>query len=137
MARTLVLPDVVPMVRDLARRVGILERRTIDRGADTRREIVFTLPGALIGSTSPKYYVRDGGLVTSVLCSLGTAGSTSTTVQIKRDGVVVRTITLAAGVTVARAVPQVPLGADQEALTVTVSAAGTGARDLTVQVRFS
>jgi len=136
MATALLPPTVQRLFDDLRRRVEILERRRRTDDSIVAGEIVFTLPGAVTTSESPNFYLRDGGYVTAMVCSLQTAGTTTTTVVLKQDGATVATATLASGVTFSRITPRARYGADTEAMSVAVSGAGTGAKDLSVQIRY-
>ena len=138
MTRTLQLPDVRVLLRNLERRLSILERRIREQqGAAFNDETVFSLPEAVAASTSPKAYLRADCRMVNVVASLGTAGSSTTTVQVKKNGSTVVTLTLAASATFTRTRANVGFIEDTDYITVTVSAAGTGAKDLTVQARFA
>lgn len=136
MPTSIVPPDLRRILTDLARRVAILERRVRpdDTGGDN--ELIFTLPGTVIVSESPPATLRHGGYVTAMRCLLGAAGSTATTVTLDQDGTTVATATLGSGVTVVEIGVRVRFGADTERITIAVTGAGTGAEDLTVQVRY-
>lgn len=138
MPPTLQLPDLRRILDDLRRRLEILERRIrAIEPTTTDDEIIFSLSGALTTSTSPKAYLRNTSNLVAVVCSLSTAGSSTTTVQVKKNGSTVVTVSLTSGQTLIKATAGVPFVKDSDALTVTISAAGTSAAGLTVQNRFS
>lgn len=138
MPPTLQLPDLRRTLADLERRLQILERRIRASAPDSvDSEIIFSLSGTVIASSSSKAFVRTGGRLVKVVCSLVTAGTTTTTVQIKKNGSTVVTVNLGSGVTLDETIANVEFGKDSDALSITVSAAGSGAAGLTVQTRFS
>lgn len=138
MPATLRLPDLRTTLEGLRKRIEVLERRIREQpGAETEDELIFSLPGALVASTSPRGYVRNTSRLVNVVVSLGTAGSSTTTVLVKKNGSTIETITLGSGVNFDRTRTSVSFTADSDYMTVTVSGVGTGAADLTVQARFT
>lgn len=94
----------------------------------------FSLPGAVALSTSGRWYPPSTLTVGRLFASLTTAGTTATTVAFLRNGVSVTTVTIAAGaLTVAGALSQVFTGPEVDHMQMQVTAAGTGALNLTVQ----
>lgn len=138
MSQQLLPPDIRRLVASLETRVSALERRLqFGLSAPSDDEIIFTLPGTLAATESPPVRIRGGAVVSSVAVNLGTAGSTTTTIEVRRDGVAVGAVQLASGVTETKFPLGARFGSDQERLTVAVTTVGTGARNLTVQVRTS
>lgn len=97
---------------------------------------MFSAPGAVTVFTgSSRFYVAGAGNIVLSKASLGTAGSTSTTVVIKKNGTTVHTDTIASGTNVITNNTTVAVAAN-DYITVDVTSAGTGAVDLVVQVRI-
>lgn len=98
----------------------------------------FSFGGALTVSTSGRYYPPINVQLTKMVVSLGTAGSTSTTVVLRKNGAIIGTATVggAAGNKVEVALA-VSLQADTDYLSCSITAVGTGATDLVVQPRTS
>lgn len=100
-------------------------------------EIVFSLSGPVTPSASPPWVRRTDGVLVEVVGLLGTAGSSPTTVVIARNGAPIHTLTIPAGQT-----SKVDAGLTikyldtADTLTDQVTAAGTGAANLTVLHRF-
>jgi len=124
-------------ISDLARRVANLERQL--RGSTTAYRdhppLRFVQSGAVTATTSPPAIFPDGADVRTMTVLLGTAGSTATTVQVERNGTSVQSATVAASSTMSL----VSVGEDftpGDRVTVTVTAAGTGAEDLDVQLVY-
>lgn len=129
-------PDIRATVRSILTRLDLLERR-LARLVAFRLvvDIPFTLVDVSV-STSPRYYFAvPGAQVFEVAVSLGTAGSSTTTVTVMKNGNVIATVTLAAGATFKLTKVTSDFTGNQDALTVAVTGAGTGALDLDVQVR--
>lgn len=138
MGSTLLLPELGRILAGLERRLVILERRIRNEPTvPSHSEIMFTLPGSLTGSTSPKAYLRVDSRLVNIVCSLGTAGTSTTTVQVKKNGTTIATVNLTSGATFSRARAAEMFVADTDALTVTISAVGSAAANLSVQARFS
>lgn len=98
----------------------------------------FSYAGALAsGTTSPPVRLRFSQTATLVAVTLGTAGSTSTVLDLLKNGVSVDTITVAAAGTIHDEVLSVAYTADTDVLELTVTTAGTGAADMTATVRFT
>lgn len=97
---------------------------------------MFSAVGAVVTFTgSARYYVTAAGNITVSKASLGTAGSTATTVVIKKNGVTAHTDTIATGTNVITNNTVVAVAAN-DYITIDVTAAGTGAADLVVLVRI-
>lgn len=104
---------------------------------------VFTMSGAVATQVGGARLYNDTGrtlTISAVRASLGTAGSTDTTVDINKDGTTIFTTQAnrpnlaAAAVTVKSVAPDVTTWEDGSYLTVDVDAAGTSADTLTVTV---
>lgn len=139
MSVSLLTPDLRRILGDLARRIGILERRVTATGASVgvSHELVFSYAGALTAATSPPTRVWRGGNLTVVAVSLGTAGSTSTVIAVKRNGTTVGTVTVPSSTTIYNGEVSARFAADSDKLTLTISSAGTGAADMTAAARFT
>lgn len=94
----------------------------------------FSFNGAFTASTSPPWYPQHTALITKIHCALGTTGSSTTTVQLKVNGSVVASVNLGSGVPYNSATLSKKVFW-YDSVTCTVSAAGTGAADLTIQVK--
>lgn len=130
-------PDIRAMVRDLFRRVDLLERRLSNLA---RRKLILDIPFSLDGvvyvSTSPPYYLADrGGTVYEVVVGLRVAGTSSTTVIVTKNGNTIATVTLASGETFKKVKLTSDFTGNQDRMNVQVTAPGTGATGLDVQVR--
>lgn len=82
-----------------------------------------------------RYYVQNAGNIVMSKASLGTAGSTATTIVVKKNGTTVHTDTIAASTNVITNTTVVAVAAN-DYLTIDCTAAGTGAKDLVVMVRI-
>ncbi len=101
-------------------------------------ELVITRPGLLTTGASPPYFRRpNGGTVTEFFAALGTAGTGTTTVVLRRAGVDVATLDLTSGETTKSSGDLDLDYTDTQLLTVAVTAAGTAAADLTAIVRWA
>lgn len=139
MSEKLLTPDVRRILGDLVRRVGILERRVTSAAAavDESHEIIFSYAGAIAASVSPPARVWRGGNITVLAVSLGTAGSTSTVIDVLRNGTVVGTVTVPSGTEVYNGDVFARFIADVDTLSLQVTTAGTGAADMTAAARFT
>lgn len=141
MSEKLVAPEVRRQIGDLARRVGILERRIGGTGSGAaagpvNTDLPFSYASALAVSESPPAKLRYNGFLTSIAVALGTAGSTDTTFDVKRNGTVIATVTLGSGVADLTVAIGVRVYAEDR-LSVEITAAGTGAADMTATARFT
>jgi hypothetical protein len=136
---TLLVPDVRRILNDLARRVGILERRVTDAGtaaATGTDEIIFSHAGALTETESPPVRIRQGGILAVLAVSFGTAGSTDTTLTVNRNGTAVATVTVPDGVTIYNDDIGARFASDSDTLSIEVTSAGSDAADMTAAARF-
>ena len=92
----------------------------------------FTLPGAVAVSTSPPWTPWEVVAVAEVRVLLGTAGSSTTTVEVQKNGTAFETVNLASSADDSGAVDTEATLAPDDLLTVEVTAAGTDAEDLVV-----
>lgn len=137
MAATLLLPALRQILAAFDRRIGVLERRTsASAAAAIDSEIIFSYAGPLAAGESPPVLVRHSGVLSVLAVALGTAGSTSTTIEVKRNGTTVATVVVPSGdvafngdVTVAYT--------PEELLAIEITTAGTGAADMTASARFT
>lgn len=137
MSQQLLPPDIRRLIASLEQRVSALERRLqFNVTSADPDEIIFTLPGTLSASESPPVRIRNGAQLTSVVVNLGTAGTSTTTVQLRRSGVSVVSVSLTSGSTLMKVPASVRFGADQELMTAAITAVGAGARNLTLQARL-
>ena len=91
---------------------------------------------ALTVSTSPMRPAEQSGNVVQVYGLLTTAGSTTTTVEVTVNGTLLATLSFPAGETEAsEAIGIVPVLADVSKAQVSITAVGTGAEGLDVQIR--
>lgn len=106
-------------------------------GADgqTVEVATFTSAGDVATFTGTmRYYFESAGTITVARASLGTAGSTTTTVVVKKNGSTLSTLNLTSASNTTTTAPSAAVAAG-DYLTVDVTAAGTGAKDLVVTVR--
>jgi hypothetical protein len=139
MSVSLLPPDLRRILGDLANRIGILERRvtTAATSVDSSHYIGFSYAGVLAASTSPPTRVWRGGNLTVLAVSLGTAGSTSTVIAVKRNGTTVGTVTVPSGAVIYNGEVSARFAADSDLLTLQITTAGTGAADMTAAARFT
>lgn len=101
-------------------------------------EQTFSLQGAVYTAVSGRYWPQRAGRLLDVTANVDVAGTTDTVLDVRLDGSTVGTVTIPAGST---AVEYLELtdtfdGPRIDHVTVAVTSAGAGARDLVVQVRF-
>ncbi len=94
----------------------------------------FSLPGPVSLAASGRYHPAIARRVVEVVASLSTAGTSSTTLEWRKNGVVQVSMVLVAGVTYL-AVPVNVEMLPTDYLTVATTAAGAGAVGLVVQSR--
>ena len=141
MSVSLLPPALRRILSDLARRVGILERRVTAASAsvDASHEIIFSFAGDLTAATAPPARVWRGGNLTvlAVTFAPGSAGSTSTVIDVLRNGAVVGTVTVPASTEVYNGEVSARFAADVDTLALEITSAGTGAADMTAAARFT
>lgn len=127
-------PDQVGALAGMNGRLGDLERKTSPTVRPVEEErAVFSFPGSLFLAVSPVYRVRRGGSLVQVSVDLVTAGSSSTSLKVRRNGAQIgSTVTVGSGVTsLPTYLGQFRVAAD-DLLQVEVSGVGAGAADLSV-----
>jgi hypothetical protein len=106
-------------------------------GATIDSEIIFGVDGPLTaGTTSAPWSPPVGIGTTTVSSHLGTSGSTTSTITILKNGASFIVVTFGAGVGRVDLVVSTLTVAASDKLTATVTTAGTGADDLSVQLRY-
>lgn len=137
MSGTLSRPDWAAAIKDLARRVGMLERRTTPtHDLDRSFEITFSFAGAITATESPPKRIWKTGWLTVLAVTMTDAGSTDTVIDIEQAGTVVDTVTVPAGVEDYDAALAVRFAANDR-LRLLVATAGTGAAEMTCDARFT
>lgn len=96
----------------------------------------FSLAGTVIVSESGRYYPPSLLRLVRLQAALGVAGTTSTTVVVKRNGTVVATLVVPAGSTQAHMELSIAVPTSSY-LTMGVTVAGTGARNLVMTTLIS
>lgn len=139
MSASLTAPDLRRAIGDLARRVGILERRitSTTTTATTTQEIVFSHAGEVAETVSPPIRVWQGGILTVLAVTFETAGSTDTVIDVLRNGITVATVTVPDSVEIYNGDVSARFVADVDTLALEVTSAGTGAENMTAAARFS
>ena len=138
MTKGLLPPEIEREIGRLKNRVFALERRLgeLERGARDHG-LPFTISGPVFVIESPPWTPRFLTRAVDVVALLGTAGSTTTTIEVRKNGNAIGAgLSLADGETVKRFTLSSPFAADQDLLTVAVTGAGLGSEDLDVIVRF-
>lgn len=138
MTKPLLPPEYAREVGRLKNRVLALEKRLgeLERGARDHG-LPFTIDGTVFVKESPPWTPRFLTRAVDVIALLGTAGTTATSIEIRKNGTPISGgFSLAADETVKRFTLSSPFSPDEDLLTVAVTAAGAGAQDLDVIVRF-
>jgi hypothetical protein len=134
---TLTRPDWAAAIKDLGRRVRMLERRiTPTQDTDRSFEITFSFAGTITATESPPKRLWRPGHLTVLAVTLTDAGSTDTVIDIERNGTVVDTVTIPAGAEDYDAALSIRFAADDR-LRLLVTSAGTGAAEMTCDARFT
>lgn len=140
MSVSLFPPDLRRIFGDLQRRVGILERRigvtATATGSPINDDIIFSYAGTLAAAESPPAKIRYAGFLAVLAVALGTAGSTSTTLEVKKNGTVIATVVVPSSSADHGAEIGVRVAAEDR-ITVEIVTAGTGAADMTATARFT
>ena len=100
-------------------------------------EVLWAVDGPVTTGVSNRYFHRGDITLTRVFVTLGTAGTTDTVIQVRKNGstVVFTTSVLAGGYTTDASPPDVEW-VEGDVMTVAVTAAGGGAQYLQVQLGF-
>ena len=95
-------------------------------------DIIYNMPGSVALATSPAVAPRDPILVTGLSAQLSTPGSTSTVVNLLKNGAIVASVNLGSGVGYANVAisPPISYGARGDTFAVSVTAIGAGASNL-------
>lgn len=135
--RTLGVPSESAALRQLAQRIYNLERARREKEApQTLTEVaVFSSPETPTVSESGPYDVHTGGAVYDVVARCRVAGTTATTVDVKHNGTVFATVTIAANALRGVAYPTRTIPKN-DYLTAAVTAVGTGVKAISVFVRM-
>lgn len=137
MTKKVLVPDSRQQIRDIWLRLDALERRLFRRrDSGITNEVVFNLAGPIEESTSGRWYLRESARLRHVVVSLATAGTTTSTVVVYKNDVVLLTIDLEAGVQLRKALSVTVFAADDDHVRVGLTDAAVDAEDLTVQLRF-
>lgn len=130
--------DQAAQTAALARRLEDLERPSRVPGREGAiEELRFSQSGAVAVMTSGPDEARMTGQLIAVICRLGTAGTSNTVVTVYRNGTSIGTVTLASGaLRVAAYLGNYRIAAETDVMTVGITTAGTGAKDLTVKLRL-
>lgn len=124
-------------IQELKDRVYALERKVRSSQTDSTLDlppeiVVFNLNGTLSVVTSDPYVPQKRSRLATVACVLGAAGSSSTVVSIKKNGVELTTVTLASSDTYEPKNVGTRFGVGVDKLTIGVTTAGTSAAGLVV-----
>lgn len=134
-------PDQGRIQGDAYGRIAAQAKRPV--GVDDGRTVFvipFSFAGALAVSESGPYEPHIATRLVSVRIALGTAGTSNTVLAVKKNGTALTptsgSLTLGSGVTRATVYFYSALTADLDYITVAITTAGAGAKDLVVQARF-
>lgn len=138
MTRGLLPPEIEREIGKLKKRVTDLERVLGEVLSGARDHgLPFVIDGPVTVDESAPWTPRFTTRAVDVIALLGTAGETSTVIELRKNGAAQGAgLTLAAGETVKRFTLSSPFSPDEDLLTVAVTSAGAGAEDLDVIVRF-
>lgn len=130
--------DQAAQIASLAKRLEDLERPSRVPGRQGGiEELRFSQSGAVAVTTSGPDEARTTGQLIGVICRLGTAGTANTVVTIYRNGASIGTVTLASEEDRKAAyLGNYRIAAETDVMTVGVTTAGAGAKDLTVKLRL-
>ena len=128
-------PDDHRRLADLESRIAILERKLGSTGAAAVDELVFSFPGALTVIESPEKFLAASCVLTTLAVVMKPAGSTSTSIAIKRNGATKATVTVPASTT--KIVLQVAVAFTAgDVVSLEPTSVGTGAANMTATARF-
>lgn len=129
-------PDIQALFSKVSSRLDVLERRLHALEAAYEPELPFVQSGAISVGQSPPWMRRKGGKLVEFVVLLGTAGSSPTVVAMLKNGVVIGTALLDAGVDQVHVTMSEPAAPDADRFVAAVTTAGSGAADLTVATRW-
>lgn len=136
MTKGLTPPSVSGELSSLKKRVSDLERRLDDLTKHKYLGIPFSLGGPIYISESPPWSSPVKLRISSMVVILGSAGTTTTTVELKVNDATVITVSLGAEEIFKRVTLSKPLAPDVDFVKVAVTAAGETAKNLDVIIRF-
>lgn len=138
MTRSQLPPETEREVSRLKRRVSDLERVLGEVLAGALNPgTAFTLAGGIYVSESVPWVTRVDSRAVEVVALLGTAASSgTTTLELRKNGAAIGTFSINAGELSKKFTTSNRFSPDVDRLTVAIVAAGVGARDLDVIVRF-
>ncbi len=94
-------------------------------------DIIFDYPGSFATVTSARVYPKNTYRISGISASLGTTGSSTTTVSVSKNGVTIATVSLGSGVSYNNTlITPVTITGRTDYWQIVVSAVGTGATDL-------
>lgn len=127
-------PEIERIVTQLHRRVAALEKLLADRTPPPHRErIEFSYDGPLAAGLSQKWVNFAARTAGDWMCTLVTAGTTDTEIDILLNDVSVLTITIAAGEYSGRSTTLLDIRPGFDQLQAQIVTAGDGAEKLSVQ----
>lgn len=95
------------------------------------QDIIFDYPGAFATVTSARVYPKNTYRISGLSASLGTTGSSTTTVSVSKNGSTIATVNLGSGVAYGNTlITPVTINGRTDYWQITISAVGTGAVDL-------
>lgn len=138
MSQGLTPPSMTKELSSLKKRVSDLERR-LDALLSPNQYlgIPFSLGGELYLSESSPWSSPIELRVATMVAMLGTAGTTTTTVAFKVNGITVTSLSLGAGEKFKRLTLSKSLAPDIDFATIAITAVGSGAANLDVIIRFA
>lgn len=130
-------PDIAALISKMSQRIDILERRLRTLEGNYEPELPFVQSGSITVGESPPFIRRKGGKLVEVVAVLGTAGTSATVIQVRKNGASIGSMTIGGGVTDAQHLTlSEPAAANMDKFTAAVTVAGGGAADLTVHTRW-
>lgn len=139
MTKGLLPPEIEREIARLKKRVSDLERVLGEVLSGARDHgLPFVIDGAVFVKESPPWTPRFATRAVDVIALLGSpATSGATSIEVRKNGNPIGAgLTLGVDETVKRFSISSPFAPDEDLLTVAVTAAGVGAQDLDVIVRF-
>lgn len=126
-------PSAIREISTTKHRVHTLERRLFGQGAQTNGYVAkWSLGGPLyISESGPEIHPRGGRLL-AIYAGLRDAGTTTTTLSIRKNGSEIAQLNLLANVTYNEVQVSVPFAARFDTATVAITAAGSGANSISV-----
>lgn len=132
--------DEPDRIHDHEDRIRALERRIREEessaAVDTSLEILWAVDGAITTGVSNRYYFESAQTMSAFRVTLATTGSTATILELRKNGVAITTVTLAASTTTTRVAASATF-ASGDYYTIAITTAGTGAEDLQTQTEFA